>query len=82
MSIVVGAAVAIGVKCSTFVPRMALGVMDCSLLGEACSRLLAVGASVVLVDNVLLLLPVAGIFVTFAFRSGDGNFFLLGWQMV
>ena len=69
-------------KCSTFVPRMALGVMDCSLLGEACSRLLAVGASVVLVDNVLLLLPVAGIFVTFAFRSGDGNFFLLGWQMV
>ena len=21
-------------------------------------------------------------FVTFAFRSGDGNFFLLGWQMV
>jgi len=57
-------------------------VMDCSLLGEACSRLLAVGASVVLVDNVLLLLPVAGIFVTFAFGSGDGNFFLLGWQMV
>ena len=46
---------------------MALGVMDCSLLGEACSRLLA--------DNVLLLLPVAGIFVTFAFGSGDGNFF-------
>ena len=57
-------------------------MIDCSLLGEACSRLLAVGASVVLVDNVLLLLPVAGIFVTFAFRSGDGNFFLLGWQMV
>ena len=39
LSIVVGAAVAIGVKCSTFVPSMALGVMDCSLLGEACSRL-------------------------------------------
>ena len=61
---------------------MALGVMYCSLLGEACSRLLAVGASVVLVDNVLLLLPRAGILVTFAFGSGDGNFFLFGWQMV
>ena len=43
---------------------------------------LAVGASVVLVDNVLLLLPVTGIFVTFAFGSGDGNFFLLCWQML
>ena len=54
-------------------------MIDCSLLGDACSRLLAVGDLVGLVDKCSLFLPGAGILVIFAFGSGDGNFFLLGW---
>jgi len=75
---VVGAAVAIEVKCSSFVPIMALGGIDCYLLGEVCSRLfLAVGAFVGLMDEFLLFLPVAESLV-----SGndciDASFSILG----
>ena len=38
-----------------------------------CSRLLAVGASLGLMDNFSLFLPVAGSLVSFVFVSGDGN---------
>ena len=70
--VVVGAAAAIGVKYFSFVPRAALGLMDC-FLGEVCSRLVAVGALVASMDILLLFLLVAESLVSFVFGSGDGN---------
>ena len=57
MSIVVQATVTLAVKCALFVPKAALGVMDCFLLEEVCS--IAVGALVGLMDIFSLFLPVA-----------------------
>ena len=70
------------VKWALFVPRMALGVMDCFLLEEVCSiLLLAVGALVGLMDKFSLFLPVAESLV-----SGndciDASFSLLSERMV
>ena len=59
-----------------FASRQALEAIDCSLLGDACSRLLAVEALVGLVDKCSLFLQGTGTLVKFAFGSGDGNFFL------
>ena len=47
--------------------------MYCFLLGEVCSRLVAVGAFVGLMDKCSLFLLVAGSLVSFVFGSGDGN---------
>jgi len=47
--------------------------MDCFLLGEVCSRLVAVGALVGSIDNFLLFLLVAESLVSFVFGSGNGN---------
>ena len=58
---------AVGVPYFLFASRQALEAIDCSLLEEVCSILLVVGASVGLVDNVLLFLPRAGILVSFMF---------------
>jgi len=43
------------------------------LLGEVCSRLVAVGALVGSMDNFLLFLLVAECLVSFVFGRGDGN---------
>ena len=48
------------VKCTLFVPIMALRLIDCFLLEEVCSiLLLAVGALLGLMDKCSLFLPVA-----------------------
>ena len=47
--------------------------MDCFLLGEVCSRLLAVGAFVISMYKFWLVLLVVGSLISFVFGSGDGN---------
>ena len=60
-------------KSFSFVPRKALGEIDCFLLGEVCSILLAVRASIGLMDTFSLFLLMAGSLASFVFGSGDGN---------
>ena len=47
--------------------------MDCLLLGEVCSRLVAVGSLAGPIDVFLLFLLRAERLVSFVFGSGDGN---------
>ena len=57
-----------------FVPTTGSGLMDCLLLEEVCSRLVAVGSLAGPMDNLLLFLLVAERLVSFVIGSGgDGN---------
>jgi len=72
--VVVGPTATTGVKGFYFVTRKGSGLMDCLLLEEVCSRLVAVGSLAGLMDNLLLFLLVAERLVLFVIGSGDdGN---------
>ena len=55
-------------------PTKDSGLMDCVLLEEVCSRLVAVGSLAGLMDNLLLFLLVAERLVSFVIgNGGDGK---------